>query len=67
MSFWKRIGKDKIQANQNTILKKSIANSAVLPSNELLPVNVNTVCTLISNVTFQGYMACDYSRSAINL
>jgi len=58
--FWDIVpGTNVIQPNvPNTVLKKSIANSQVLPSNELLPVTQNTKALLLTNTTFDEYFLC---------
>lgn len=63
MDYWGRSGPNTIQATSSTVLKKSLAQSSVLPPDEIQPVSMNAVCTLISNITYFGYMACSYKGS----
>ena len=58
MDFWSKDGDAKIKAVSSTKLKKSIANSQVLPSSEVKDVPANTVCTLVGQAQFRGYVVC---------
>lgn len=58
MPYWSKDGDDKIIAIADTKLKKSTANSQVLPDEEVKNVPTGTVCTLVTQEEFEGYALC---------
>jgi hypothetical protein len=56
-TFW-TLSDGVLNATQNTLLKKSTANSDVLPPEWLLPAPAGELCTLTSPHSWQGYFMC---------
>lgn len=64
MMFWTRTATNQIRAVSSTLLKKSTAQSSVLPADKLLAVPMDALCTLVDNDVYEGYMACRYTTSS---
>ena len=61
--FWAPSGSNEIVSTSTTILKKSIANSQVLPSWEILPVDRGVKCSLSTSELILGYYLCTYNQT----
>ena len=57
VDFWTEAS-GQLVAKQNTVLKKSIANSQVLPGSELKSVSAGALCAVVSETLFRGYKLC---------
>ena len=60
-TYWKREENNVIAATQATLLKKSTANSGVLPQNETLRVDAGAACQLVNTTElYEDYYLCAY-------